>query len=36
MPYALFFDNTSGEAFHVGPVTSPSHGCIHLNEEDAK
>lgn len=35
MPYAIFFTNT-GVAFHVGSLSNPSHGCIHLSESAAK
>lgn len=35
MPYAIFFTNT-GVAFHVGSLSVPSHGCIHLTESAAK
>lgn len=35
MPYAIFFTNT-GIAFHVGSLSVPSHGCIHLTESAAK
>lgn len=33
MPYALFFED--GCAFHQGNTAVPSHGCIHLNGQDA-
>jgi lipoprotein-anchoring transpeptidase ErfK/SrfK len=29
MPNSIFFDG--GNAFHVGSLTIPSHGCIHLS-----
>ena len=29
MPYSIFFNG--GIAFHVGSLTVPSHGCIHLS-----
>lgn len=35
MPYAIFF-TTTGIAFHVGSLSTPSHGCIHLSESAAK
>lgn len=35
MPYAIFF-TTTGIAFHVGSLSVPSHGCIHLTESAAK
>ena len=35
MPYAIFFTN-NGIAFHVGSLSVPSHGCIHLTESAAK
>lgn len=35
MPYAIFF-TTTGIAFHVGSLSNPSHGCIHLSEGAAK
>jgi lipoprotein-anchoring transpeptidase ErfK/SrfK len=34
MPYSLFF--TESAAFHGGPVTVESHGCVHLKDADAK
>lgn len=34
MPYAIFF-TASGMAFHEGELNIPSHGCIHLEHEDA-
>lgn len=34
MPYSVYFTN-DGEAFHEGSVTQKSHGCIHLNHNDA-
>jgi hypothetical protein len=34
MEYALFFSD-DGQAFHAGPVTIESHGCIHLTMSDA-
>ena len=34
MPYAVYFTNT-GVAFHAGRVDWLSHGCIHLNHDDA-
>ncbi|WP_228389455.1 L,D-transpeptidase [Cumulibacter manganitolerans] len=34
MPYSIFF--VGGVAFHVGSLTTPSHGCIHLSWEAAK
>jgi Putative peptidoglycan binding domain/L,D-transpeptidase catalytic domain len=35
MPYSLFFGDGSGCAFHQGDTCSTSHGCIHLNMDDA-
>lgn len=35
MPYSIFF-NGEGMAFHVGSLSNPSHGCIHLSESAAK
>lgn len=34
MPYSVYFTN-DGEAFHEGSVNLMSHGCIHLNHDDA-
>ena len=34
MPYSIFFNG--GIAFHVGSLSTPSHGCIHLSESAAK
>ena len=34
MPYSVYFTNTGG-AFHAGRVDWLSHGCIHLNHDDA-
>ena len=34
MPYTVYFTNT-GVAFHAGRVDWLSHGCIHLNHDDA-
>ncbi|MEZ2121659.1 MULTISPECIES: L,D-transpeptidase [unclassified Corynebacterium] len=34
MPYSVYFTNT-GIAFHEGDVNLWSHGCIHLNHDDA-
>lgn len=34
MPYSVYFTNT-GVAFHSGDVNLWSHGCIHLNHDDA-
>jgi len=36
MPFALFFDDSSGCAFHAGDPDLPSHGCIHLAMADAE
>lgn len=36
MPFALFFDNECGCAFHGGNPATPSHGCIHLAIDDAR
>ncbi|MGV0342353.1 L,D-transpeptidase [Corynebacterium mastitidis] len=34
MPYAVYFTN-NGIAFHQGNTSLLSHGCIHLNHDDA-
>ena len=34
MPYSVFFA-TGGIAFHGGPITENSHGCVHLDETAA-
>ena len=34
MPYSTYFTN-NGIAFHSGSVALLSHGCIHLNHDDA-
>ncbi|MBN9742292.1 L,D-transpeptidase [Amycolatopsis sp. A1MSW2902] len=34
MPNSVFFA-PGGIAFHAGPLDRPSHGCIHLADEDA-
>ncbi|MCQ9331219.1 L,D-transpeptidase [Corynebacterium phoceense] len=34
MPYAIYFTNT-GHAFHEGSPAYDSHGCIHLQHQDA-
>ncbi|MBC3186018.1 L,D-transpeptidase [Corynebacterium sp. zg-331] len=34
MPYAVYFTN-NGIAFHQGNTALLSHGCIHLNHDDA-
>ena len=34
MPYSTYFTNT-GIAFHSGDINLWSHGCIHLNHQDA-
>ncbi len=34
MNYSVFFA-AGGIAFHEGPVTEPSHGCVHLAPEAA-
>ena len=36
MPFALFFEQNPTCAFHQGPTSVASHGCIHLNPTDAK
>ena len=36
MPFALFFEQDPTCAFHQGPTSVPSHGCIHLNQVDAE
>lgn len=33
MPHSVFFDR--GVAFHSGPLTLPSAGCVHLRDGDA-
>lgn len=35
MPYSVYFTN-DGVAFHEGDVNVLSHGCIHLNSQDAQ
>ena len=35
MPYAVFFA-PGGVAFHGGSLTTPSHGCVHLNIGSAR
>jgi hypothetical protein len=35
MPYAVFFA-AGGIAFHGGSLTTPSHGCIHLDIGSAR
>ena len=35
MPYAMFFNDGSGCAFHQGDTSVASHGCIHLKPADA-
>jgi len=35
MPYAVFFA-PGGVAFHGGSLTTPSHGCVHLDIESAR
>jgi lipoprotein-anchoring transpeptidase ErfK/SrfK len=34
MPWAVFFAS-GGIAFHGGSLTTPSHGCVHLTDENA-
>ncbi|MGV9297929.1 L,D-transpeptidase family protein [Amycolatopsis sp. NPDC003676] len=34
MPNSVFFA-AGGIAFHAGPLDRPSHGCLHLTEEDS-
>ena len=36
MPFALFFNDGSGCAFHAGDPNLESHGCIHLDVADAE
>lgn len=36
MPFALFFSDGSGCAFHAGDPNLESHGCIHLTSQDAE
>ena len=36
MPFALFFEQDPTCAFHEGPTSVASHGCIHLNAKDAE
>nr|WP_042190088.1 L,D-transpeptidase [Kibdelosporangium sp. MJ126-NF4] len=35
MPHSVFFAS-GGIAFHEGPLTEQSHGCVHLSPEVAK
>src|SRR5262249_13825063 len=35
MPYSVFFA-AGGVAFHQGPLTEQSHGCVHLSPDAAK
>lgn len=35
MPNSVFFA-PGGVAFHQGPLTQQSHGCVHLSPEAAK
>jgi lipoprotein-anchoring transpeptidase ErfK/SrfK len=35
MPYAVFFA-PGGIAFHGGSLTTPSHGCVHLDIGSAR
>jgi L,D-transpeptidase catalytic domain len=35
MPWAVFFA-PGGIAFHGGSLTTPSHGCVHLTDENAR
>lgn len=34
MPNSVFFA-AGGIAFHAGPLTTPSHGCVHLSDADS-
>jgi len=34
MPYSMFFRD--GCAIHVGSLSTPSHGCIHVSEAAAR
>jgi lipoprotein-anchoring transpeptidase ErfK/SrfK len=34
MPYSTFF-TTTGVAFHEGPLTVSSHGCVHMSHANA-
>jgi hypothetical protein len=36
MPWAMFFNDNSGCAFHQGDPAVASHGCIHLSGPDAE
>src|ERR1700761_9349799 len=36
MPFALFFEQDPSCAFHQGDTNTPSHGCIHLGQDDAE
>lgn len=36
MNFALFFEERPACAFHEGSVRAPSHGCIHLEADDAE
>ena len=35
MPWAVFFA-PCGIAFHGGSLTTPSHGCVHLTDQNAR
>src|SRR5215469_1770944 len=35
MPWAVFFA-PGGIAFHGGSLTTPSHGCVHLTDQNAQ
>jgi len=35
MPWAVFFA-PGGIAFHGGSLTTPSHGCVHLTDQNAR
>lgn len=35
MPWAVFFA-PGGIAFHGGSLTNPSHGCVHLTDQNAR
>jgi hypothetical protein len=36
MPFSLFFDPHPACAFHAADTFTPSHGCIHLEDDDAE
>lgn len=36
MPFSLFIEDSGGIAFHQGDTHADSHGCIHLDNDNAK